>query len=171
MHDARIKTVKHRVKDSSETSRIKTERHLRFYATQREAIPMYESDLPPQSLSHVLHELVQREPIFHRPEFGRTRRDFAAQIVDDYWEVGASGQRYSRDVVLDILERRHSVHVAEDDWRTSEFEVTEIAPDNYLLTYLLQQGERYSRRATLWRHSDAGWQAVYHQGTLVAGER
>ena len=121
------------------------------------------------SLAQVLRDLIQHEPIFHRPEFGRTRRDFAALIVDDYWEVGASGQRYSRDVVLDILERRHSV-AAEDDWHTSEFEVTEIAANNYLLTYLLQQGERWTRRATLWRRADARWQAVYHQGTLVARE-
>jgi len=121
------------------------------------------------SLAQVLRDLIQHEPIFHRPEFGRTRRDFAALIVDDYWEVGASGQRYSRDVVLDILERRHSV-AAEDDWHTSEFEVTEIAANNYLLTYLLQQGERWTRRATLWRRADARWQAVYHQCTLVARE-
>lgn len=121
-------------------------------------------------LEQVLQELIRREPIFHRPEFGRTRSDFAAQIVDDYWEVGASGQRYSRDVVLDTLQRRHSVPILVDDWITSEFEVAEIAPNNYLLTYLLQQNERLTRRATLWRRSGSRWQAVYHQGTLVASE-
>ena len=42
-------------------------------------------------LEPVLNELMLREPIFHRPEFGRSRHDYAAQIVDDYWEVGASG--------------------------------------------------------------------------------
>jgi hypothetical protein len=121
-------------------------------------------------LEPVLNELMLREPIFHRPEFGRSRHDYAAQIVDDYWEVGASGQRYSRDVVLDTLERRRVAARPDDDWMTSEFEVTEIASNNYLLTYLLQQGERCTRRATLWRRAGTSWKAVYHQGTLVAGD-
>jgi len=118
------------------------------------------------ALLPVLNELKQREPIFHRPEFGTTRQDFEAMTEPDFWEVGASGQRYSRAYVLDVLEERFQ-HPEEDVWETSDFHCREIAVDNYLLTYTLRQGERLTRRATLWRRTAEGWKIVYHQGTVV----
>ena len=60
----------------------------------------------PESLD-VLAALVKREPIFHHPEFGRTRRDFENMTVEEYWEVGASGRRYNREYVLDELVKRY----------------------------------------------------------------
>lgn len=117
----------------------------------------------------ILEQLQRREPIFHRPEFGTTRRDFEAMTEPDYWEVGASGRRYSREYVLDVLEERYRQPI-DDDWETSHFHCREIAADNYLLTYTLRQGPRITRRATLWRHTAQGWKIVYHQGTVVADE-
>jgi len=115
----------------------------------------------------VLEQLQRREPIFHRPEFGTTRHDFEAMTEPDFWEVGASGQRYSREYVLDVLEERYR-QPFEDNWETRDFHCLEIAADNYLLTYTLRQGQRTTRRATLWRHTAQGWKVVYHQGTVVA---
>ncbi len=121
-----------------------------------------------ERLRDVLAELEAREPIFHRPELGTTRADFERMIVPDYWEVGASGRRYSREYVLDVLEQRHRTPV-EENWETRGFHCREIAADNYLLTYTLIQGERVTRRATLWRRTPDGWRALYHQGTVVEG--
>ncbi len=47
-------------------------------------------------LQAVLAELIEREPLFHREEFGRTRDDFEAMTEPEFFEVGASGRRYSR---------------------------------------------------------------------------
>jgi hypothetical protein len=129
--------------------------------------PMTSNLATESRLLPILEELKRREPIFHRPEFGTTRQDFEAMTEPDFWEVGASGRRYSREYVLDVLEER-SQHPVEDSWETSEFHCREIAVDNYLLTYTLKQGERATRRATLWRHTAQGWKIVYHQGTVVA---
>ncbi len=49
------------------------------------------------ALHSILEELVRREPIFHRPEFGTTRADFERMTMPDFWEVGAYGRRYSRE--------------------------------------------------------------------------
>ncbi len=117
----------------------------------------------------VLEELRQREPIFHRPEFGTTRADFAAMMDDAFWEVGASGRRYSREYVLDVLEERWR-EPPPDQWETSDFRCAEIAAGNYLLTYTLRQGDRLTRRATIWRRTEQGWKIVFHQGTVVAAE-
>ena len=122
----------------------------------------------PPSLLPVLAELQRREPIFHRPEWGTTRRDFEAMTDPDYWEVGASGRCYSRQYVLEVLEERYRKPF-EDHWETGDFHCLEVACDNYLLTYTLKQGQRATRRATLWRRTVEGWKIVYHQGTVIAG--
>lgn len=116
-------------------------------------------------LAAVLEELQRREPIFHRPELGTRRRDFENMMDASFWEVGASGRRYSREYVLDTLENRQML--GEDAWETRGFHCLQVAPENYLVTYTLHQGSRVTRRATLWRRTEAGWKILYHQGTLV----
>lgn len=121
-------------------------------------------------LASILEELRAREPIFHRPELGTSRADFESTISADFWETGASGRRYSREYVLDELERRYwPGRVIEDVWETSDFCCQQLASDLYLLTYALRQGDRLTRRATIWRRTDGVWKIVYHQGTVVAG--
>ena len=117
-------------------------------------------------LQGILKELSQREPIFHRPELGTTRRDYENMTDPGFWEVGASGRRYSRDYILDTLGNR-ALEGGTDVWEIKDLQCLEIAADNYLITYTLLQGSRVTRRATLWRRAAAGWKILYHQGTLV----
>ena len=120
-----------------------------------------------QRHAEVLRQLMRREPIFHRPEFGTTRADFENMTDPAFCEVGASGRRYSREYVLDILQQRHAQPIEDEVLETSDFHCLEIAPDNYLLTYTLLQGERLTRRSTIWRRQGPAWKIVYHQGTVV----
>jgi len=117
-------------------------------------------------LLSVQEELVSREPIFHRPELGTSREVFEAMTADEFWETGASGKRYSRDFVIDTVVKRYEED-SEDDWSTEDFYCQAIAPDHYLLSYTLHQGDRVTRRSTLWRSRGNHWIAVYHQGTIV----
>jgi hypothetical protein len=118
-------------------------------------------------LAEILAELIAREPIFHRPELGITRADFERMTAGDFWETGASGRRYSREFVLDELDRRYAAP-HDDVWRASDFYCRELAAGVYLLTYtLLQDNARLTRRATIWQKSADGWKIVYHQGTIV----
>jgi hypothetical protein len=115
----------------------------------------------------ILDELIRREPIFHRPEFGTRRADFEEMTVSDFWEVGASGRRYSRAQVLDVLEKRHAAP-REEVWEATGFHCRKLGEGVYLLTYtLLQDNERLTRRTTIWQREADGWKIVYHQGTLV----
>nr|WP_309732004.1 hypothetical protein [Chamaesiphon sp. OTE_75_metabat_556] len=136
-------------------------------------------DCPPEFVTElqyadVLHELMQREPIFHHPEFGTTRQDFENMTDAAFWEVGASGRRYGRDYVLAEVVRRYEdsgyqgIHSApENTWQTRDFYCRAIAPDTYLLTYTLIQTARVTRRSTLWQYTNSGWKILYHQGTIV----
>jgi hypothetical protein len=118
-------------------------------------------------LTDVLKELERREPIFHRPEFGTTRQDFEAMTDARFWEVGASGQRYTRDDIMDALVERHS-RAHDDVWAASDFQCLALSSDTYLLTYtLVQDGVRVTRRCTIWCKCQDGWKILYHQGTVV----
>jgi hypothetical protein len=116
----------------------------------------------------VLNELKRREPVFHQPEFGTTRKDFETITADEFWETGASGNMYSREFVLDVLEKRAEQNDAEK-WETKDFYCQEIAPGNYMLTYTLFQKNRMTRRMSIWRRYGGDWKIVYHQGTVVSG--
>ncbi|HUV96651.1 MAG TPA: hypothetical protein VMV98_04195 [Acidobacteriaceae bacterium] len=78
-------------------------------------------------LAEILAQLIRREPIFHRPEFGMMRADFENMTTQDYWEVGASGRRYSRNYVLDILEERFQQDQSGDIWEASDFYCKRLA--------------------------------------------
>jgi len=113
-------------------------------------------------------ELAAREPLFHRPELGTRREDFEAMTTEDFREVGAAGIAYDRATVLDVLERRHA-EPHDDTWTVEELRGRALAPDAWLVTYLLHQGERVTRRGTLWLRIDGDWRAAYHQGTPAGG--
>ncbi|WDZ95048.1 DUF4440 domain-containing protein [Herbaspirillum sp. WKF16] len=123
--------------------------------------------MPISTLDTVLAELSAREPIFHRPEYGTSREALLEMTADDFWEIGASGNVYSRGVVIETLLARYDAQ-EEDVFSCSEFRVRQLADDLYQLNYLLQQPGRLTRRTTLWRRGDGGWKIVFHQGTLVS---
>jgi hypothetical protein len=120
------------------------------------------------ALDRVLHELSSREPIFHRPQPGMDRAFFESMTAPDFWEIGASGRKYSRSFVLDTVVKRYENDANPDVWQTSDFYCRMLAPDLYQITYtLLQDKVRTTRRSSIWRHSASGWQVVFHQGTIV----
>lgn len=120
-------------------------------------------------MTHILEELKTREPIFHHPDkFGKTKQDIEDQICDEFWEVGASGNIYSKQEVIETLLKRYNDPNYQDIWETSDFNLTQIAPENYLLTYnLIQNKTRRTRRSTIWRKVNGQWKILYHQGTIM----
>jgi hypothetical protein len=124
-------------------------------------------------LLDVLRELARREPLFHRRELVNSRADFERETAEDFWETGASGRRYSREYVWAILKERYESSDQDEytveRWETRDFQLREVAPNTYLLTYTLWgQGDRLTRRLTVWQGStEEGWKTLYHQGTVV----
>ncbi|HLY50823.1 MAG TPA: DUF4440 domain-containing protein [Solirubrobacteraceae bacterium] len=118
------------------------------------------------NLERVEAELLAREPIFHKPEFGTSRADYARQTAEDYWEVGASGRIYDREGILDGLVRRGKV-AGDETWMVSDVRCRELGSNTYAFTYQLDQDGRLTRRLTIWRRGAGGWVALYHQGTLI----
>jgi hypothetical protein len=118
-------------------------------------------------LALVARELQAREPVFHRSEFGTSRADFEAMMAEGFFEVGASGKKYSREFVLDALELRD--RSTTEHLVVTDFDCRRISRDTFLVTYQLEQAHgRLSRRSTLWQQSAGAWKIVYHQGTLIS---
>lgn len=117
-------------------------------------------------LREVLEELRRREPLFHGPSW-RSLQDFDDAVAQDFWEVGASGRRYSREHVRAALAERTAAPQDESDWEAGEFQVRAMGASVYLLTYTLAQGERVTRRLTVWRRRENRWTVMFHQGTVV----
>ena len=118
----------------------------------------------------ILHELLPLEPIFHAKEFGLSRADFEKRMSPDYWEVGASGRRYSREFILGFLAKNPPVDAVSAAWQVSDHTLRQLGPDTYLLTYTLVQGERLTRRSTIWQKTEECWRILYHQGTIAIPE-
>ena len=117
-------------------------------------------------LLSVFDELRARELVFHHPGRHITREACAAMTDEAFREIGASGQCYGRESVLDVLEQRGKDPV-EAVWTMRDFRCQPLAPDVFLLTYTLQQPGRLTRRASIWRRTADGWKIVFHQGTVA----
>ena len=114
----------------------------------------------------VLEELKRREPVFHTAEFGTTVDDFERSVAPEYWEVGATGRRYSREFILGTFRAFPPVAGA-DEWECDDFGLQQLGQNTYLLTYTLKQWGRLTRRATIWQGVGNHWRILYHQGTAV----
>jgi hypothetical protein len=120
-------------------------------------------------LEAVLEELRRREPIFHTQAFGMTAAERESVVAPEYWEVGASGRRYSRGFIQRILEERPPVDAVVAGWKCWDFGLRRLGARTYLLTYTLDRGGRITRRATLWEKTDDKWRILFHQGTIATG--
>lgn len=120
------------------------------------------------ALLPILEELQRREPIFHRPEFAAGVDAFARLMTPGYWEVGASGRRYSRAFILRHLTENPPADAHAAGWITSDFACRHLGEETYLVTYTLDQKGRITRRSTLWRQNGSDWQILFHQGTVVS---
>jgi hypothetical protein len=132
--------------------------HAGFTQTDPELLPL-------------LEELRRCEPIFHTREFGLTAAECERRMALGYWEVGASGRRYSREFILRRLEQSPPIDAQLAGWKTSDHALRSVGPKTYLLTYTLLQGDRLTHRATVWRSTTQGWVILFHQGTVVTDEQ
>jgi hypothetical protein len=68
-----------------------------------------------QRLQPVLAALTECEPLFHRRDLVASRADFERETAKDFWEVGASGQRYSREYVWSVLRERFESSATDEE--------------------------------------------------------
>ncbi|MBQ8424728.1 MAG: DUF4440 domain-containing protein [Clostridia bacterium] len=124
------------------------------------------------NLEEVKKYILSREPIFHHREYTNSREDVENETTEDYFEISASGCYFSRDFVLDYLEKRYKESpiddMIKDNWQVQDFQIKEIAPELYLVNYTLYGQNRVTKRGEIWKGNiNDGLKIMYHQGTVV----
>jgi hypothetical protein len=122
----------------------------------------------------LVEHLLRREPVFDRPTIIWDEASFDVEIAPDFHEIGASGQVHTRDHVKEVVLGRLSgtQPASLPDGYTMDDAVVRLLVEGLAqVTYVLQAEGRVTRRSTLYRRSADGWQAVFHQGTVVAAAR
>ncbi|MEP9397651.1 DUF4440 domain-containing protein [Mesorhizobium sp. KR2-14] len=118
-----------------------------------------------------IDEIRSLEEALHRPEVRRSRQAVQELLAEGFVEFGSSGAVYERDEVIDLLAQEQD---SNDDSELNAFDysLTFISDGAVLLTYRTRRTERQGRewhalRSSIWKHTGARWQMVFHQGTIT----
>lgn len=124
------------------------------------------NELVMNNVNDVLELLSNLEIFIHWPKLGSTKEQIENTLDENFWEVGASGNKYNRELILKvILERAQKPYPV--DWKNESFKCSQLSQNFYLLTYTMLQGERKTERSSIWKKYESGFKLVYHQGTVV----
>ncbi len=122
------------------------------------------------NLPELLSEIRVLEEALHRPEIRRSRTAVEELLSEDFVEFGSSGAICRRNEIIDLL-----VQESEDpgELLAYDYSLSIISSDAVLLTYRTRRTredgfERHVLRSSIWKHSEIGWQMLFHQGTVIA---
>lgn len=111
--------------------------------------------------NHPLHPL---ELSLWRAETRFNRALMEATFAPDFFELGRSGRRYTRDELLPDGTETGSIDATLHDLTTRA-----LSSDLALVTYISEvrtpTGTEWANRSSIWDRSSGRWQIRFHQGT------
>lgn len=87
-------------------------------------------------------------------------------LAPDFAEIGASGRRWDRETVLELL-RRETADPAAGTIEMTGLSARALAPGVVQVFWDSDRNGRRARRTSIWCERHGGWRLVYHQGTLL----
>ncbi|RDL51221.1 hypothetical protein BLJAPNOD_02353 [Ensifer sp. M14] len=119
-----------------------------------------------------IDEIRALEEALHRPEVRRSRTAVEALLAQGFVEFGASGTRYHRAEMIELLCEEDDTP-ADGVLEATDFALTPISPDAVLLIYrTVRKGsdgsEKRALRSSIWKRNAGRWQMLFHQGTLTS---
>lgn len=118
----------------------------------------------------LVEELRLLETELHHPGVACTRERLEQLLHPGFHEIGRSGQRYSRDTVVNYLASQPGPTALEADG----FAAHELSENCALLTYRSVHksadgaATQAALRSSIWLKSGTQWQLFFHQGTPAA---
>ena len=93
-----------------------------------------------------------------------SREEAEELLADDFFEFGSSGKVVDRDKVVSGI-----AMLSPNAWSIANFELTLLAEDIALVTYIATQSGRGSTlRSSIWKRAGGRWRMAFHQGTKIA---
>lgn len=113
-----------------------------------------------------LHRVLELERELQTPVCRADQARLRELLAPDFMEVGASGRRWDFDSVLPMLREESA---ADDNAiiRLTGLAGRALAPGVVQVFWESDRAGRRARRTSIWCERGAGWQQVYHQGTLL----
>jgi hypothetical protein len=118
------------------------------------------------SLREHIQELEER---FLQPGVRRSRQALDGLLANEFTEFASDGVAYSKDQVIDALERE-TLHLRS----LTDFHIVALAETVVLTTYRATRKNVTldesvdSLRSSIWTRRDGRWQLLFHQGTTRA---
>lgn len=116
--------------------------------------------------STMTDEIIAAERALLDPAVRGDAAELDARLDPEFTEIGQSGTFWTRDAVLADLTT--SDQASYETAELSETQVLELGDGIYLLTYVVQIGERRSRRSSVYRLRDGEPRMVFNQGTPLS---
>ncbi len=98
------------------------------------------------------------------PEVRASPELFGALLHPEFTEVGASGTRWDRETIGEVL-MDGSAPAGRPATTVSRMRGVQLADELVHLTYDTDDNGRRAHRSSLWRRTDDGWRLWFHQGT------
>ncbi|MEL6553549.1 MAG: hypothetical protein AAFQ63_08835 [Cyanobacteria bacterium J06621_11] len=125
-----------------------------------------------------LYEIQRREPVFQRPEFGRTPQALENLTDKNFYGIDSYGRQYNRQQAITTAlamykdPKYQGIHTwPAGTWEIGKFEWLGISYDKLLVTYLLLTRNQMTRRTSIWQlqadNWTENWTIVFHQATPV----
>lgn len=112
-----------------------------------------------------LRQIQHAEIALQSPEVRGDAARVDALLHDDFAEIGRSGRLWTRDEILAMI----ADETRGESPQTAEWQFTELAPHNVLVTYaIVREGDVFSRHSSIWDLSSSEPRLRFHQGTRVA---
>lgn len=101
-----------------------------------------------------------------QPDVRKSTERINELLADDFFELGMSGKKYTKQDVLKLLPKQEGVK-----YEGMDFAAKEIVPGVILLIYraLVKNSntgnKKWTLRSSIWQKHGDNWQMIFHQGT------
>ncbi|MCG8413300.1 MAG: DUF4440 domain-containing protein [Pseudomonadales bacterium] len=119
-------------------------------------------------MTTTLEEILALEQEMHLTSTRRNRERMEQLLHPDFYEIGRSGVRYSRQEIMAEFENEGELPPI----AVNEPELNPLNEDLVLLSYTsnhaTEHAHRFTLRTSLWQRKGEMWQIRFHQGTPTA---
>ena len=101
-----------------------------------------------------------------QPKIRKSKERLNELLADNFFEFGMSGDKYTKQDILNILPQSKGIR-----YEGTDFESVEISPNTILLTYRASventntNKKIWTLRSSIWQKRNDNWQMIFHQGT------